>query len=389
MAHQSSTTSKQIIQTLNKYEPKSLHHEVDVVWKDAFGCTVTDIEGKEYIDFTSGIFVANIGHNHIKVFETIDRQLCFCIHSYVFPTEIRAELVKKLCEMTGFEKCYLCSTGSEAVEAGLRCMQAYAGNERLWMGGVWGLEGSFHGRTAGCVQYIDKWIHPLRGGEVQLPRFGFSGSSNVSKPIGLFIESYFGWNAQFHDKEWIQRLVKEAQDNGVPVCFDEIQSGFGRTGKLFAYEHYDVKPDLIVIGKGLGGGMPISAVLGSAELLDAPDDLTSTHTGNPVCCAAALASIQVLEEEKLVERAAEMGKWLEGVLPRNFPDHKIQGKGMVWALDIGDVALANQVVDKCAEKGLLLVKTHRGTIKIGPPLIIQQDALFEGLTILRDVINET
>ena len=132
--------------------------------------------------------------------------------------------------------------------------------------------------------------------------------------------------------------------------------------------------------------MPISAVLGSAELLDAPDDLTSTHTGNPVCCAAALASIKVMEDEKLVERAEEMGEGLEETLPGMFPNHKIRGKGMVWALDVDK---ADEIVDKCAEKGLLLIKTHRGTIKIGPPLTIPGETLMEGLTILRDVIYET
>ena len=362
-------TSKQIIQTLNKYEPKSLHHEVDVVWDTAFGCTVRDADGKAYIDFTSGIFVANIGHAHYKVLDAIEYQLNKrLLHSYVFPTEIRAKLVRKLCEMTGFEKCFLCSTGSEAVEAAIRIM---GGSPYL----ITGTEGAFHGHTfgsrevAGDINY-DNWPNDFSGLCVK----------------GIIFESYFGWNVQFHPVDWVREWCGWARLNSIPVCFDEIQSGFGRTGKLFAYEHYDVKPDLIVIGKGLGGGMPISAVLGSAELLDAPDDLTSTHTGNPVCCAAALASIEVLEEEELIYRAQEMGKWLEEVLPLNFPNHKIQGKGMVWALDVDDT---DEIVDKCAEKGLLLIKTHRGTIKIGPPLTILQETLSEGLTILRDVINET
>ncbi|KKK87814.1 hypothetical protein LCGC14_2749460 [marine sediment metagenome] len=361
MAHQSSTTSKQIIRTLNKYEPRSLHHEVDVVWKDAFGCTVTDAEGEEYIDFTSGIFVANVGHAHPQVLDAIEYQLNKrLLHSYVFPTEIRAKLVKKLCEMTGFEKCYLCSTGSEAVEATIRIIKASR------TGSVFQLPDEFHGSTWGA-----KHLEVL-------------GQSPKLK-AGIIVEGYRGYDAHFYDKEVIPEL-ESLQDEDVLLCFDEIQSGFGRTGKLFAYEHYGVKPDLIVIGKGLGGGMPISAVLGSVQLLDAPDDLTSTHTGNPICCAAALASIKVLEDEKLVERAERMGGWLEGVLRFNFPKHQIRGKGMVWALDVDDT---DEIVDKCAEKGLLLIKTHRGTIKIGPPLTISQETLSEGLTILRDVINET
>ena len=181
MAHQSSTTSKQIIRTLNKYEPRSLHHEVDVVWKDAFGCTVTDADGKEYIDFTSGIFVANIGHSHIRVFEAIREQTEWNIHSYVFPTEIRAKLVEKLCEMTGFEKCYLCSTGSEAVEAAIRIIKASR------TGSVYTLPDEFHGNTWGA-----KHLEVL-------------GQSPKLK-AGIIVEGYRGYDAHFYDKEVIAEL---------------------------------------------------------------------------------------------------------------------------------------------------------------------------------------
>ncbi len=357
------TISKQIIKTLNKYEPKSLHHEADVVWDSSYGFTVVDINGKEYIDFTSGIFVANVGHGNDSVYEAMGNQAMACMHSYVFPTEIRAKLVRKLCEMTGFEKVYLCSTGSEAVEAAIRIIKASR------TGSVFTLPDEFHGNTWGA-----KHLEVL-------------GQSPKLK-AGIIVEGYRGYDAHFYDKEVIAEL-ELLQDEDVLLCFDEIQSGFGRTGKLFAYEHYDVKPDLIVIGKGLGGGMPISAVLGSAELLDAPDDLTSTHTGNPVCCAAALASIKVMEDEKLVERARVFESWIYKQDVFGWCPYKVTGKGMIWAIDLKDVDKANRVVDKCAEKGLLLIKTHRGTIKIGAPLTISQEALSEGLTILRDAINET
>ena len=355
--------SKQIIKTLNKYEPRSLHHEVDVVWDTAFGCTVRDVDGKEYIDFTSGIFVANVGHSHRSVFEAIRNQADECIHSYVFPTEIRAKLVKKLCEMTGFEKVYLCSTGSEAVEAAIRIIKASRN------GSVFTLPDEFHGNTWGA-----KHLEVL-------------GQSPKLK-AGIIVEGYRGYDAHFYDKEVIAEL-ELLQDEDVLLCFDEIQSGFGRTGKLFAYEHYDVKPDLIVIGKGLGGGMPISAVLGSAELLDAPDDLTSTHTGNPVCCAAAVASIEVLEEEELVERASLFEARIYSQDVFEWCSYTVTGKGMVWAIDLKDINLANRVVDRCAKRGLLLIKTHRGMIKIAPPLTIPYDTFYEGLAILEDVINET
>lgn len=359
-----------ILETLEKYEPKSLHHELPIVWESAKGYYV--YSGlKAYIDFTSGIFVANVGHARWEVSHAMD----FCahnrdlIHTYVFPNEYRAKLAKKLCEMTGFEKVFLCTTGSEAIEAALRIMRRG--------GMILSLRGANHGRTMGArvlnnggLTY-EIWPSDFRAGDVS----------------SITLESYFGWNAQFHPVEWVNAWCNWAKEHDIPVCFDEIQAGFGRTGKLFGYEHYGVKPDLVVVGKALGGGMPISAVLGSVKLLDAATDLSSTHTGNPVCCAAALATLKIMEEENLVETAARTGDWLEARLKATFPNHKILGKGMIWALDIGDIDLANKVVAGCAEKGLLLVKTHRGTIKIGPPLIIPIEVLAHGLDILKEVIN--
>lgn len=360
-----------ILETLERYEPKSLHHEVPIVWESAKDCYV--YSGlKAYIDFTSGIFVANVGHARWEVARAMD----FCarnrdlIHTYVFPNEYRAKLVKKLCDMTGFEKIFLCTTGSEAVEAALRIM-----------GGadyVAGFQGANHGRTFGAKLVIENGIN----------YGGYPLSSDLGNIDGVIFETYLGYNAQFHPVEWVQAWCNWAKENNIPVCFDEIQAGFGRTGKLFGYEHYGVKPDLICVGKALGGGMPISAVLGSAKLLDAATDLSSTHTGNPVCCAAALATLKIMEDENLVETAARTGDWLEARLKATFPNHKILGKGMIWALDIGDIDLANSIVEGCAKKGLLLVKTHRGTIKIGPPLIIPIEVLAHGLDILREVIGE-
>ena len=364
-----------IIETLEKYEPQSLQHELPIVWDFAYGYHVWDTEGKRYIDFTSGIFVANIGHSHPKVLQAILGQINEpLIHSYVFPNEPRAKLVKKLAEISGMEKVYLCSTGSEAVEAALRCIWSYK------PGGLLAVKGCNHGRTAGVKILAE---------EAQLtykmkPNRGIK-PENIA---GIIFETYLGYNAQFHPVKWVREWCGWAQKNDIPVCFDEIQAGFGRTGKMFGFEHYDVKPDLICVGKGLGGGMPISAVLGRADLLDAPDDLSSTHTGNPVCCAAALATLEVLEEEGLVDRASSLGELLGDLLPKMFPEYTIRGKGMVWGIDLEDIDLANKVVDKCAGKGLLLVKTHKGTIKIGAPLVIPEKELAEGLQILREAVKE-
>lgn len=362
------------------HEPRSLHHEVDVLWTGASGWEVYSGD-KIFIDFTSGIFVANIGHNHPHVALAIRQQTSKLLHTYVFPNQPRIDLVNKLVEMTGFEKVFLCSTGSEAVEAALRCM--WAQHRIKWEGHIMALKNANHGRTYGANHRITKSLDynswPQKG-----------DSENVS---GLLFESYLGYNAQFHPVEWVQEWCSWAKDNHIPVCFDEVQAGFGRTGKLFGYEHYGVRPNLITIGKALSGSLPIAAVLGDADLLDAPDDLSSTHTGNPVCCAAALANLRVLEDEGLVERAASLEPMLRQRLTEIqtlYPEKvkKVVGKGMIWALDLEDIDMANRVVERCAESGLLLVKTHRGTIKIGMPLITPEDIIEKGLKIMEEAIGD-
>ncbi len=359
--------STTILDILTQHEPLSFQHETPIIWEQANGWWVYDNKGNRYLDFTSGIFVANIGHRHPRVEAAIIEQSMSMIHSYIFPTEVRAKLVKKLCDITGFEKVYLCSTGSEAVEAAIRCMQAYTGRHDIE-----GMESAFHGRTAGCKAIL-KDLSPPR--------------SEVSCYGGLIIESYFGYNEWFHNRDWTQHIVADARSKGIPVCFDEIQAGFGRTGKLFGYQWYGVKPDLIVVGKALGGGLPISAVLGSAKLLDAPDDLSSTHSGNPVCCAAALATLEVLEDEKLVELAG-MREWIREELRTQYPQYEINGHGMLWGIDLKDIDMAIEVVNRCAEHRLLLVQTHRGTIKLGPPLTMPEEKIMTGLQILKGVIDE-
>ncbi|KKL50483.1 hypothetical protein LCGC14_2305000, partial [marine sediment metagenome] len=278
------------------------------------------------------------------------------------------------CEVTGFDKALLVVTGSEANDAVIQMMQRKRPDRK-----VLGIRGAYYGSTVG--------VRALQCGaidETTLPS-GF----NPDYIGGVFLQAFRGRDADFFPHDWVRAWVLWAQAHDIPVGFDEMQSGMGRTGKWFGFQHFDIEPDFICLGKALGGGLPISAVVGKKELLELSDDLWSTHTGNPVCCAAALASIEVLEEEKLVERAATVGKLFGEMLVSTFPQYKVMGKGMIWGLDFKDKNYVSIVVEKCAKRGLLLVSTHSGIIKIGPPLTIPQGVLFEGLTILRDVINET
>ena len=222
----------------------------------------------------------------------------------------------------------------------------------------------------------------------------------LSTISAVMLEGYQGWGALFYPVDYIQAVKQWAQKNNSLIIFDEIQSGFGRTGKLFAFEHYGIEPDLICCGKGISSSLPLSAVIGAKEIIDVDPSLNSTHGGNPICCAATLANIDVLLSENLVERASKSGSVLEDELKQlknNFPEviHDICGKGLLFAIHIIDpltnkldVDLVDRIIEKCLHKGLLLVRTGSGTIKIGPPLMIPNDALIEGVEIINESILE-
>lgn len=361
----------QINYKINKHESQKMcSHEVPIVWDRADGFMVYDKQGNKWIDFTSGIFVANVGHNAKEVREAIVDQSEKLIHSYIFSNEPRMKLANKLCDITGMDKVLFTVTGSEANDAVIQMMQ------RNKKGMILSIEGAYYGSTIGCRSLANNVID-----ENSLPI-----EFDPNDIAGVFLQIFRGRDAVLMPFNWIKIWCQWAKENNIPVGFDEMQSGIGRTGKWFGYQHYDIEPDFITVGKALGGGLPISAVIGN-ELLDFDDDLWSTHTGNPVCCAASLATLKIIEDQNLLKKTAEKNEWFAKLLTETFPNHKIYGLGMIWALQIGDTEKTQKIINECAKKGLLLVSTHGTAIKIGPPLTIPDETLKEGLQILSECIN--
>lgn len=367
-----------VFNDLEKYEARSMHnHELPIIWDRADDFQVYDKWGNKWIDFTSGIFVTNVGHCAREVssaiIKKVDNKL---IHSYVFPNDSRVELTKKLCKITKMNKVLLTVTGSEANDAVIQIMH------RNKNGKILSIHDAYYGSTTACrllsENVIDESMYPNK--------------INCSEIAGVFLQTFRGQDAKFMPYNWVRAWCKWAQKNNIPIGFDEMQSGFGRTGKWFGYQHYNVQPDFITVGKALGGGLPISAVIGRKKLLELSDDLWSSHTGNPICCASALATLEIIENKNLVEKTAARSDWLGQLLRKTFPNKKIYGRGMMWALYTGDAELTQKIIEKCAEKGLLLVSTHGPAIKIGPPLTILDEALIEGIEVLeesfKEVINE-
>jgi acetylornithine/succinyldiaminopimelate/putrescine aminotransferase len=403
--------TKKILNILSKYEPKSMTNGLPIIWDRAEGFNVWDKWGNKFIDFTSTIFVTNSGHGTSEICSAIRKKITKpLLHSYTFPTEIRAKFVEKLIDITPdfCEKVFLLSSGSEACDCAVKLMINKSIKQSDSKRVIISIRGSMHGKTFLGEKLKgnfdnNKWVHSHSPNFYQLsPCFQYRNFKDdmteilqkrgVKDIAGFMIESYQGWSAKFYNKLYIQQLVKFSRENNISVCFDEIQGGFGRTGKLFAYEHYEVEPDLLCLGKGLGGGIPISAVIGRKKFFNV-DDLSSTHSGNPLCCGAALANINNIIDNNLVEEARKKGIFLEdylNLIKRKYLNiiTEINCKGLLGALIFKNSKIADNICFKAMEKGLLLVYTGRESIKIGCPLIIPNEALVEGITILDKAIEE-
>ena len=419
-----------ILQKLRQHEPLSMGGQPLVLWDRAEGVQVYDRWGNRWLDWSSGVLVTNAGHGHPRIRQAILDQVNHgLLHNYCFPSELRSELVEELARVApeGLEKVFLLTTGSEACECAIKLARTWGrqigGDKKI---AFVSYKNAFHGRTlgsqmAGGIPALKQWIVNLDKDMVQVPfpdGFRCPDTSfdlflksldelgmTPDRIAGVMTETYQGGNASFAPPEYIQKLRAWCDEHNVMLIFDEVQAGFGRTGTYWGFEHYDVVPDLIVCGKGISSGLPLSAVIGPAEIMDLypPGSMTSTHTGNPICAAASLASLRVIEEENLVEHTRRMGEVLQPELERlgrRFPEHigAVHGKGLVASLHMvkpggidPNAELASDIVLRCVDKGLMLfapVGYSGASVKISPPLVIEGEAIRDGVTVLEEAIEE-
>jgi 4-aminobutyrate aminotransferase / (S)-3-amino-2-methylpropionate transaminase / 5-aminovalerate transaminase len=413
-----------------KYESSLIQKQLPIVWDRAKDFSIFDRWGNKWIDLSSTIFVTNSGHANTKVKSrlqgTLNKGL---LHAYCYPTVERAEFLEKLIEITPsyLERACLVTTGTEASERAIKLARIYGMNfnprKKVIIGGV----GNYHGKTMGAMMVgvtpeARSWIGNQDPDMHQMPfpypwileENNMTGTELFNQHIkqlvnqgvkpaevaAFIIESYQGWGAVFYPKDYMQAMKNWAEEHDVLLIVDEIQSGFGRTGKLFGYEYYGVEPDLVVCGKGISGSMPLSAVLGRRDLIELDSTLTSTHGGHPMSCAAALGNLESFIENKLVERAEKLGKKLYTLLDgwkKEFPERipMILGNGMVWSVFICnpgtkelDAYFTDQLVEKAMQKGVYSIRTGCGTIKIGPPLTISELALIEAIDVYVETMSE-
>jgi 4-aminobutyrate aminotransferase-like enzyme len=420
----------ELTRRLRAIEPLSMSGELPVTWDSAVGFQVSDPYGNRWLDFSSGIFVANAGHAppHIRdsIAEMVGRPL---LHSYMFVTEVRAGLIDALVEATPeqLDTVLLLTTGSEAIEAAIKMARLRGLRSRPDKLGIVSLTFGFHGKTMGAQtaggRASDKrWIGQLDPNMFQIPvpyspvcpwdhgdsdcdascfERGMAALEVDPDTIAAFIvEPYQGWSAAFLPDSYVEAMRRFADDHDALLIFDEVQAGIGRTGRLLAHEHFGVAADLVVCAKGLSSSLPISAVIGRREIVDSDGSLNSTHGGNPVCCAAALANLELITGEDLIGAAERSGAiFLEELerLQRNRQPHvaRIEGRGMVWAIHLVDPetgeldgVLGDMVIEQAMRKGVLCVRTGTGTVKIGPPLSMPEEAVREGIAVLGDAIDE-
>lgn len=390
-----------------------------VVVSKAKGAVVTDTDGKNYIDCFAGIAVVNAGHCNEKVIEAAKAQMENLIHccSYVYYSKPTADLAEKLAQITPgkLQKTFFGNGGAEAIEGALRLAKTFTGKAEFIA-----LQSSFHGRSYATLSITGNNARKRRGGpymvgcsflpapycyrcffELEYPKCGLRCARalediirfNTYESVAAFIaEPILGEGGIIvPPDEYFHEVDKVLKKYGILLMIDEVQTGFGRTGRMFGIEHYGVEPDIMTMAKGIADGFPLSAFIARGEIADSfkPGDHLSTFGGNPVSCAAGLANITYLEEEKLIEKSARKGDWLKASLEelkrKVSKIGEVRGKGLMVGVELVTdresktpaMEEASKVRQLCLEAGLLIGVggTFNNVLRIQPPLVISERQL--------------
>ena len=391
------------------------------------GATITDVDGNTFIDFTGGVGCLNVGQSHPRVVEAAQAQLERFAHTdfTIVPYEVYVELAERLvgiCPVRSPSKVAFFNAGTEAVENAIKFARAYTRRTAVVC-----FEGAFHGRTMLSMTMTSK-THPYKAGlgpfapEVYRVPFAqdyrgpsteealaalertFTTQVAAEQVAAIVIEPVQGEGGfVVAPPEFLTGVRRICDEHGIVFVVDEVQTGFGRTGKLFALEHYGVEADLLTVAKSIAAGLPLSGVIGKAEIMDAPGEsaIGGTYVGNPVAQAAALAVLDIVEEEGVVERAAEVGETVRGRMlawQERFPTiGDVRGLGAMLAIELVHdretkqpaPELATSIVEAAADRGLLLLKAgiYSNCIRVLSPLLISDEELDEALAVWEEAIE--
>ncbi len=395
-----------------------------VAFESGKGCTLTDVDGNTYLDFSSGIYVTGLGHCHPKISEAVAKHANQLMNCHDFTTEIKMRLLEKLASITmgDLNGIQLYDSGTTAVEAALRCARAATGKFEFLS--FWR---DFHGKTMGSVScaIVDKSQGMRAPGFFLAPRpncyrcpFGMTYPScrcfcadhvdavlkneTSGQVAGIVLEPIQGWGGSVvPPDEFLPKLRRIADKYGALLITDEVLTCMGRTGKMFAMEHWDVTPDITTLGKGFGNGFPVTAMCVSDKYKESVEKISasSSYGGNPMACAAALASIEVIEEENLCERSVHLGevllKRMEEMKARHPIIGDVRGKGCLLALELVKDRTTKEpfeeggreVYQKAFSKGLAWVPAGH-ILRLSPPLIMEDDLALKGLDLIDEAVAE-
>ncbi|MBN2212422.1 MAG: aspartate aminotransferase family protein [Sedimentisphaerales bacterium] len=420
---------KEFLDKWHIYEADVVGYQTPVVWESAQGCIVHDVDGNTFIDWTSGVLVTNVGHCHPLLVKAAQEASAKLLNNYECANTYRIEAAERLVKAmpAHLDQCFFLSTGSEAVEASLRLMRRKTGKYE-----VLSFMGGFHGRTYGVASVgglagPKKQYGPVVPGTIRAPYpnpyrdpLGFCDdgpdfkryfdyldllvlTNSTGNLGGIIVEPYQGAGGFIFPPEgWLKRLFAWAKERGLLMTLDEVQSSYGRTGKMWAMEHENLQPDIVALGKGIGCGVPVSAVCARSEVFAclSKGEMSSTLGGNPVASAAVTAIFDIFEKEPLVQNSAQMGDYIKRGLreiAKKCPYlGDVRGKGLVMGMEfVKDKAtkepapeLIKPIINNCAENGLLVgsVGLYGNVIRVAPPLVITHEEADESLAIMENVL---
>jgi 4-aminobutyrate aminotransferase len=432
--------SREVVKTLGQFESPTMSHiysgDIPISWRRARGANVEDVDGNIYIDMTAGFAVAVAGHCHPKVVEAVKRQLDLLTFTpgFMSPNEARAELTSRIAGVVPrpLKRTHFMSTGSEAMETAYKLARQSTGAHE-----VIAFEGGFHGMLFGALALTSrrkyrKSFLPVGGGVIHVPfpyeyRWSLgdpencgefclhyldhvladpaSGATDVAAVFTETVQAHEGWIVP--PKGFLGEVRKICDEHNVLLVLDEIVTGFGRTGKMFYFEHDGFIPDIIACGKGMASGFPVSAVITTDKITDAIGEgqgaYGSTFQGNPIGCVAALSTLDIIKEEGLVERAAQLGNHFMNTMKDLLRDCQIvgdiRGIGMLLGIELVKdrrtkkpaTEEATKVVQRATKKGLILQPPggrFGNVLKLSPPVVITKEQLDEGIEVLSDTIKQ-
>ncbi len=387
------------------------YHPLPVVLEKGEGVYVWDVEGKQYFDFLSAYSAVNQGHSHPKIVKALTEQAHkLSLTSRAFYNSNLGEYEKKITSLFGFDKVLPMNSGAEAVETAIKLARKWSYEVKGIKDGYAKIivcENNFHGRTTTIVSFSnDKDAHnnygPFTPGFLRIPYNDIEALSKVledeAQHIAAFLVEPIQGEAGVYvpDEGYLKNASELCKKHNVLFIADEVQTGIARTGKLIACHHENVQPDILILGKALSGGMyPVSAVLANDNIMQVihPGQHGSTFGGNPLACAVAVAALDVVEEEKLSERAEELGKFfraeIQKIIAKTDLIYHVRGKGLLNAILVNDTPESPTAWNLCmqfAENGLLAKPTHGNIIRLAPPLVITKEQLLECVAIIEKVI---